>query len=59
MAAIKLKVGDRVRLYRKDRTSVWPIGTEGVVVDIVGKWVGIEDSSGRYQVIYQTHLAHA
>lgn len=59
MAAIKLKVGDRVRLYRKDKTSVWTIGTEGVVVDIAGKWVDVEDSTGLRQFIYPHCLAHA
>lgn len=59
MAAIKLKVGDRVRLYRKDKTSRWEVGHLGVVVGVSYYYVDVRDTTGTLQIIYPYCLAHA
>lgn len=52
MATIKLKVGDRVRLYRKDAGSSMSVNDTAVVTD---KWLGINKSfhQGRQPVLLE------
>lgn len=52
MAAIKLKVGDRVRLYRKDAGTNMEVADIGVVTN---NWCGLEKSyhPGRIPVLIE------
>lgn len=62
MAQIKLKVGDFVRLYRKDKGSWWPVGY--VVQVEIPDWdqdttcAVLKDHRGAIHILLKSCIAH-